>query len=306
MFIRPQRLAAAFFLLGIGTAAHAGVQGTCNYKGKALRFIDGHYARAPGPFSGQALLPSFWFATVALDHVPLDAAAPDKIDDAVTRQVFAKDSAELQLRLDATGKTVEQLYLFVPPGSNQSHSGNEIGTLTLSAPVGKRATGRFQIKEDEWSCDLRFDLGAGAGAVAAPARIAPATTAAAKPATAVKPAGQALPAGGGEPGKVYMALHKATLAGDVDAMLALVQADNAARMRADRKKPDFPEMLEMVRGLEPAQVRIVSGTVAGNNATLQIAGKDADGAAMTGEVKLVKEGVAWKVSHVSTRSRATP
>jgi hypothetical protein len=301
MITRTQRLAAAPVLFAIAACAEAGVQGQCVYKGKTLRFVDGHFARAPDPFDDKALLPTFWFATVAFDHAPLNAAAPDKIDEAVTRQVFDKDSAELQLRLDAEGKAVEQLHLYVPPGSNQSYSSNEVGTLSLSAPVGKRAAGRFQIKEDEWSCDLQFDLGA--GAAAAPA----AKGAAAKPAAAAvpaKPAGQALPAGGGEPGKAYLALHKATLASDVDGMLGNVRASRAAEMRASQKTPEFPQMLAMVRAFEPAQVRIVSGLVNGDEAILQIAGKDSDGAAMTGEVRLVLEKGAWKVDEVSTRSGA--
>ncbi len=292
MITRTQRLAAVSVLSAIAASADAGVQGQCVYKGKTLRFVDGHYASAPDPFDDKARLPTFWFATVAFDHAPLNAAAPDQVDAAVTRQVFDKDSAELQLRLNAEGKAVEQLHLYVPPGSNQSYSSNEVGTLSLTAPVGKRATGRFQIKEDEWSCDLQFDLGAGAAAKPA---------AAAVPAT---PAGQALPAGGGEPGKAYLALHKATLAGDVDGMLGNVRASRAAEMRASQKTPEFPQMLAMVRAFEPAQVRIVSGVVNGDKATLQIAGKDSDGAAMTGEVRLVLENGGWKVEEVSTRSGA--
>ena len=301
MLTYPQRLVAVLVFSALSAAANAGAQGQCAYKGKTYRFVDGHYARAPDPFDKKVMLPTFWFATAAFDHAALNAAAPDKIDDAVTRQVFDKDSAELQLRLNAEGKAVEQLHLYIPPGSNQSYSSNEVGTLSLSAPVGKRATGRFQIKEDEWSCDLQFDLGA--GAAAAPA----AKGGAAKPAAAAvpaKPAGQALPAGGGEPGKVYLALHKATLAGDVNGMLGNVRASRAAEMRASQKTPEFPQMLAMVRAFEPAQVRIVSGLVNGDKATLQIAGKDSDGAAMTGEVRLVMEKGAWKVDEVNTRSGA--
>lgn len=84
--------------------------------------------------------------------------------------MFAHDSAELSLRLDADGKVVEGLQLFVPPGSNRSLSSNEVGKLTLKAPVTKRATGRFVLSDDEaLSCNLQFDVPmAGKGAPTAP------------------------------------------------------------------------------------------------------------------------------------------
>ena len=279
------------------SGAQAGVSGQCNYKGKPLRFVDGRAAMAPDTFDEKG--PKFatiWLATVAFDHAAMNKVAADKMEDAVTRHAFDKDSAELRLRLDESAKLVEQFYLYVPPGSNHSMSSNEVGNLKLGAPIGKRASGRFQIKEDEFNCDLQFDLPMGAVA-AAPAK--PGMPAAA----AAKSAGQALPPGGGEPGKVYLALRKATLAGDVNGMLAQVKKENAARMRADMGKPEFPQMLAMVKAMEPKEVRIVSGNVNGATATLQIAGKEADGAAMTGTVKLVLEGGAWKVSEVNTQSK---
>ena len=277
------------------SGAQAGVSGQCNYKGKPLRFVDGRAAMAPDTFDEKG--PKFatiWLATVAFDHAAMNKVPADKLEDAVTRHAFDKDSAELRLRLDSAAKLVEQFYLYVPPGSNHSMSSNEVGSLKLSAPIGKRASGRFQIKEDDFSCDLQFDLPMGAAAAAA--------TTPGKPAAA-KPAGQPLPPGGGEPGKAYLALRKATLAGDVNGMLAQVKKENAARMRADMGKPEFPQMLAMVKAMEPKEVRIVSGNVNGATATLQIAGKEADGAAMTGTVKLVLEGGAWKVSEVNTESK---
>lgn len=292
------RLLPLALLLATG-ATQAGVSGQCVYKGKAIRFVDGRAAMAPDTFDEKGpRFATLWLATVAFDHAAMNKVPADKIEDAVTRHAFDKDSAELRLRLDASAKLVEQFYLYVPPGSNHSMSSNQVGSLKLSAPIGKRAAGRFQIKEDEFNCDLQFDLPMGAVTAAAAKPGKPGATVA-----AAKPVGQALPAGGGEPGKAYLALRKATLAGDVNGMLAQVKKENAARMRADMGKPEFPQMLAMVKAMEPKEVRILSGSVNGSSATLQIAGKEADGAAMTGVVKLVLEGGAWKVSEVSTESK---
>ena len=115
-------------------------------------------------------------------------------------------------------------------------------------------------------------------------------------------AGTALPAGGGEPGKTYMAMHRATLAGDVDAMLKLATKARAAEMAKARKEPDFKMMLELIKAMEPKETRVVSGRADATKAELQIVGKEADGAAMTGTVKLVMEGGAWKIEKVDTKS----
>jgi len=184
---------------------------------------------------------------------------------------------------------IEGLQLYVPPGNNRSLSSNEVGELKLNAPMATRLSGRFVLSDDDkLECDLQFDIPmAGKG----------------PPPQAPKPWGVTLPAGGGEPGKVYLAMHRATLAGDVDAMLQLAMKEKADQMRAARNDPDFPKMLEMIKLFEPAQVRVVSGRADANRAELQIDGKESDGAAMTGTVKLVKEEGAWRIENVSTKSK---
>lgn len=287
---------AATVLAGFAPAGQASVQGSCRYEGKELHYIDGYAARAPDPFDDTATVPMLWFATVAFDQATLTAAPPKEIDDAITRQIFDHDSAELQLRLDADGKLVEGLQLYVPPGNNRSVSSNEVGTLSLTGKIAARAAGHFKLDDDELKCDLTFDLPmAGVGPRPAPS---------AKPAKPA-PAGQPLPAGGGEPGKAYLAMHRASLAGDVDAMLALAEKDKADEMRKARSQPDFPQMLKMIRLFEPAEVRVTGGRIDGDHAELDIVGKDSDGAALTGTVKLSKEDGSWKIGNVSTSSKLT-
>jgi len=290
-------LVAALFAL-TGPFAQAGVQGSCTYKGKELQFVDGLAARAPDMFEETVMLPTLWFATVAFDHAPLAALPGKEIDDAVTQQIFDHHSAELQLRFDADGKVIEGLQLYVPPGDNRSLSSNEVGKLTLTGAIAGRAAGRFQLDDDEMKCDLKFDLPmAGTGAAATPAAAPPATP---------KPSGQPLPAGGGEPGKTYMAMHRAALAGDVDAMLALANKARADEMRKARKQPDFPKMLEMIRLLEPAEVQVTGGSIDGDHAELDIVGKDSDGAALTtGTVTLSREDGSWRIENLSTNSKLT-
>lgn len=278
---------SVLLLSAFALTAQAGVKGQCTYKGKTLVFVDGYAAIAPDPFEETKKLPQLWFTSKPLDRAALARAKPDDIDDAITEQAFDQELATLELRFDGAGTVVEGLQLYVPPGTSQSISSNEVGKITLKLPLKTSASGRFVLGDDDLKCDLQFDLAM--GNKGAPA--------------AAKPWGSALPKGGGEPGKVYMDMHRATLAGNVDAMLKLATKARAAEMQQARKEPDFPKMLEMIKAFEPATVAVVSGRADATHAELQIAGKEADGAAMTGTVKLVREDGAWKIENVSTKSK---
>ncbi len=274
----------------ISLTAQAGIKGQCSYEGKTLDFVDAYAGLAPDPFEETKKVTMLWFVTKPLDHAALVGIEADEIDDAIDEQVFDLDSAKLELRLDADGKVAEGLQLYVPPGTSRSVSSNEVGKLELKGAIGNRATGRFVLSDDDkLKCDFQFDVPmAGKG----------------PPTPAAKPWGTALPSGGGEPGKTYMAMHRATLAGDIDAMLKLATKERADEMRKARTEPEFPEMLEMIKAFEPAQVSVVSGRADANRAELKIAGKDSDGSPMTGDVKLVREAGSWRIEKVSTKTKS--
>jgi hypothetical protein len=287
--MKPLSFVSLLLLAACCTTAQASVKGQCVYEGKPLVFVDAYAAMGPDPFEETKKVPMLYFFTKTFDHAALAQAKPDALDDAITEQMFELESAKLELRLDAAGTLVEGMQLYVPPGSNRSISGNDVGELKMKSAIATRASGHFGLSDDEdMKCDVQFDLAiAGKG----------------PPPPAAKPWGIALPAGGGEPGKAYLALHRATLAGDADAMLKLVTKDRADEMRKSRSEPDFPKMLAMVKAFEPAQVRVVSGRADADRAELKIDGKDADGSSMTGDVKLVREAGLWKIEKVSTKSK---
>lgn len=273
----------------LSTNVHAGVSGQCIYEDTTLVFVDAYAGLAPDPFEEKMKVPTLWFTTKPMDHALLAAAKPGEVDDAIMDQIFENVIAKLELRFDSTGNLIEGLQLYVPPGNNRSLSSNEVGKLQMKLPMVNRASGRFILDDDDkMKCDLQFDIPMGSRG---------------PPPAATKLWGVALPAGGGESGKVYLAMHRATLAGDIEAMLKLAMKEKADQMRAARNDPEFPKMLEMIKAFEPAQVRIVSGRADANRAELQIDGKESDGAAMTGTVKLVKEDGAWRIENVSTKSK---
>jgi hypothetical protein len=267
--------------------AVAAVKGQCTYKGKAHAFVDGAAAIAPDPFEKTSKIPTFWFVTVPFEAGALGGKTPTDYDDVVTQHGFDKDSATLQLRTDKAGSAVEMLALYVPPGTNQSMSSTAVGKLTLKAPIGARATGSWSLADDDLKCNISFDLPMGGKG---------------PPPPPPKAWGVALPAGGGAPGAAYMAMHKAALAGDVDGMIRTATKARAAEMQGARKDPHFADMLGFIKAMEPKEVHVVSGRADATRAELQIAGKDGDGSAMKGTVKLLMEGGAWKIEKVDTSS----
>ena len=280
------RVCVSVLALALVTApAMAAVKGQCTYKGKNLAFVDGVAAVAPDPFEKANKIPTFWFVTVPFEAGAFAGKTGDDYDDVVTSHGFDKDSATLQLRTDKDGKVVEMLQLYIPPGTSQSMSSNEVGKLVLKGAFSAKASGSWSLDDEDLKCNLAFDL-SGGGVAMMP----------------VKPWGKPLPAGGGEPGATYMAMHKAALAGDADGMVQFATKERAEQMEKMRKAPEFPGMLEMMKAMEPKEVRVVSGQADDTRAELKIAGKEADGAALTGTVKLVKEAGSWKIEKVDTAS----
>jgi hypothetical protein len=286
------RICVSVLALALASApTMAAVKGQCSYKGKNIAYVDGVAAMAPDPFEESSKVPTLWFVSVPLPAGALAGKAPKDYDDAITQHSFDKDSSSLQLRLDATGKMVEGLQLYMPPGTSYSSSSNEVGKLAMKGLFGAKAAGSWTLADDDIKCNLSFDLGTGASAGKAMAA-----------APAPKAWGTALPAGGGAPGLVYMAMHKAALAGDVNAMQKLATTEHAAEMEKARKQPEFAGMIQLIKAMEPAEVHVVSGQANASKAELQIAGKDPDGATMKGTATLVMQGGAWKIEKVDTNS----
>jgi hypothetical protein len=285
------RICISVLALALASApAMAAVKGQCTYKGKKQVFVDGAAAIAPDPFEKTSKVPTLWFVTVPLPADAFAGKTPDDYDDVITEHGFDKDSTTLQLRMDKAGALVEMLQLYVPPGTSQSMSSNEVGKITLKAPLKARATGSWSLADDDLKCELSFDLALGGKGPAG------------KPPPPPKAWGTALPAGGGAPGAAYMAMHKAALAGDVNTMIKTATKSRAAEMEKARKQPEFAGMIELIKAMEPAEVRVVSGRADATHAELQIAGKEGDGAVMKGTVKLLMEDGAWKIEKVDTSS----
>lgn len=102
------------------------------------------------------------------------------------------------------------------------------------------------------------------------------------------PIGDPLPADGGEPGQAYLTWVDALQELDLERLKTLVPADMAAMLDT----PEAMEEVEFMRDLTPTDVKILGGSTDGETALLDVRGM-MDGAAVAGDVTLVRQGDFW-------------
>jgi len=283
--------AAALISLSLPMVALAGGNGTCTYEGKKLTLIDAVAYQRPDHFE-----PGKMETTVALASVKLDAgkvAASKDPDDAV--RDLAGDGGLVRITLDDSGVTA--IYAYLPPGSNISQSGTAFGDLKRSRSDAKGVAGHYTLKGNDdkaLSCDFGFDL----------AYAVPGSKGSKASAAAAAPSGKPIPSGGGDAGKVLQANLVAMRKGDIDAMLATVSKERADQMRAQRKDPQFPAMLEMMKAFAPKSLTVTGGQDFGDHAELTLEGVDEGGGKSTGTAQMVKENDKWKVQKTSMLSKS--
>lgn len=281
------------FALGVVVApfasASGGGGGECLHGETALELVDGYAWRAADPFEdGKQQV------RIALTSVPLDRsklAGAEDVESAIREQVWDKDGGQVVLTLDAA--SVVAISAFIPPGTSTSRSGTAFGDLALDRNDDKGIAGTFDVAAEsdrEVGCRVRFDL-------------AYATAAEAKALAAAR-GGKPLPPGGGDPGKVFLANVAAMQKGDVPGLLATLNAEQAAKLRADQAKPDFAAMLGMMQAFAPKRIKVVGGRDYGDSAELDLEGSEQDGAATSGTARLVKESGAWKVERTSLKTKS--
>lgn len=90
--------------------------------------------------------------------------------------------------------------------------------------------------------------------------------------------------------KAYIAFNQAVREGRLDAIRAGVIPERAAMM----DKPEFEGMLSLIQSMMPADIVVVKATETGDNAELELTGKD-DGKEKSGTASLVKIDGKWLV-----------
>lgn len=229
---------------------------------------------------------------LVLTTFKIDAGAVQRAadrEDAMRDQAFAADdAAKLELTL-TPGTGVTGQYLWISPGMNLSNfSSSGVGEYKASTAGKNRMAGSYRfVDEDDGqpTCEVTFDvpiLGSVAEAPPMP--------------------GQALPPGGGEPGRHYLALNKAMLAGDLDTLARLMPPEDAAEMLKARATPEFAAQLAMMQALTPSKVVVKGGRIDGDKAWLEIDAEEG-GSPRSGTIDLAKVDGKWRVLREATRDR---
>ena len=105
--------------------------------------------------------------------------------------------------------------------------------------------------------------------------------------------GTKLPAGGGDPGKAYMAFDKAARAGN---LAEIKKAASSTRPMPDMSPEDIKQMMEMMKLMRPANVKITGGFISGDHATLNVEGQESSSKSkVRGTIEMAREGGAWKL-----------
>ncbi len=101
--------------------------------------------------------------------------------------------------------------------------------------------------------------------------------------------GTKLPAGGGEPGKAYMAFDKAARSGNIAEMKKLGSKTNPM---PEMKPEELNAMIELIKIMRPAKVKVTGGFTSGDHATLSVEG-ERDSKKTTGTIEMQKEDGGW-------------
>lgn len=249
--------------------------------------------------------PGVQYTELVFGEQPLDAAAiaagmQARGDGSTTSVLWEKvEGAFAKLRLHEDGNT--ELYVYVPPGYNFNYGG---ASAELTANTPERVEGSFRLDDTDMNGKPRT-IALTFAADVAPMGAAPAGAPEAQAGggqespVAAQAAGDPLPQDGGEPGVVFLKAMKAQREGDFDAMLSVSSQAQREQMLADRGKPEFPAMLEMMKNMAAQSVAIGGGRVNGETATIDFTGHYAGGGTSRGTATLLREDGRWVVQDVS-------
>lgn len=275
------RLCVALAFASACGSAFADGSGTFYNEGKAIALTSAYAYRVPDPFEQDRQITRVVFADKPIDARALRDA--NDRDEAIDAQL--RGATRVDLNLDAEGG-VQNINTRVDDTSG-SQSGSGWYTLDLERNDDQRVEGHFSSNDEADKKSGRYyDLAFALDLPDAP------------------DLGAALPANGGEQGKAYATYLAALKKGDVDALAKTMTKARADELLAHRSDPQFMLMFAFIQGQALHDARYVKGHSKGDNATLEYAGKDSDGNAMTSTVSMLREGGAWKIEKESSTTHA--
>ncbi len=176
------------------------------------------------------------------------AAAKDrKIDEF---DVMRSDGASVTLKIGPDGD-FNCIDSRSDEGGGSSCNSDYTPALKLTSRTADRIAGAFRLNANGETADVTFDL---------------------EVESAVARTGTALPADGGEPGRAVLAHFAALEMNDFAALKATAPPEQQEMMVEAEKAGEAKELFQMLRKMAPRKVRIVGGTVDGDEATVDFEG----------------------------------
>jgi len=276
-------LSALLVTLFLATPLLAGTaSGTYTVNGKTVKLQYAYATPRPNPFDKKK---TDTFILISDKEVPASAVTDEFelmriVDDLKLNAISVQINDEKSVNSG----------MFYSPSFKKMTQFSSVGNQKLEATTWTkdRVAGKMWMDEDDFfdnvfKFNVTFDTNVMAKA----------------PAVAETLKGTKLPADGGEPGKAYFAYRKIMAKGDFDGLRKVVAAERAKAM----DDPEFKKMFPLIQSMQPKDVKITSGAIDGNNATLNVTGKD-EGGTSTGTITLVREGGAWKLYKESWKSKS--
>lgn len=246
--------------------ARADVKGRVNMRGASFAVADAvAYKTADG-------------VEVALLPKAFDRRAAGKDQKIDSFDVMRMGGPQITLRIGADG-SFSCIDYSTGQGGGSSCNSDYTAALKLTARTAERVAGTLRLKDDADSVDVTFDL---------------------KVESTVTRAGTALPAGGGEPGRAVLAHFAAIEKNDFKALMATAPPERRAMMEEAERSGEAKELFKMMRDMSPRKVKVVGGTVDGDDAFVDFEGVD-DGRPVKGVAECVRIGGTWYMTGTSTR-----
>ncbi len=265
------------FVLGIlvsliaATAMAGAAKGTFTANGKTVNLKYAYATTKPNPFDKKK---TDVFVVVTDKDIPPDAV----FDEFKLMDLADHGTTGFTVQIDSD-KSVDSGTLFSPAFKKMTQF-SSVGKqkVALTAMTKDRIAGTVSMPADDffenkYAFTATFDIPVQSKTVA---KSAP-------------PKGTPLPADGGEPAKAWQAYRKALASGNVAEIRKTVAQD----LQKDTQDPDFPKMLKVIQAMQPKKVKVKSGTVDGDTATLMVDSLDEE--KQSGTITMRREGGQWKL-----------
>lgn len=270
--------------LGLALDAHQ-ASGWFSVDGEKVQVVAAYGWQEPHLFDRSKKETVVMLATVPFDHAALDRQLSVRFEPAAMVRRAGGESITLTIEPDgrifsAMPSRIERASGGGPrvPAELVPHDGGLVGKAATTEPMQVTELGSMDGETPSKDRMITFDVHFNISLVER------------------KPSGSPLPADGGEPGAVFMKLHAARQADDMEAAMAFLTPSKAEDLREQLADPEMTQMIAYMREMGPKTARIVSGLSKDSDAYLEVGGEMGNGSTYAGTVRLERLTDGWRIA----------